>query len=134
MIANFSELCKGSVKLFLQKNEAKAVFVHSSPKRYKELKLKLGIKNVFYVENMKNLKDYIKNYIKENYLDESVWDIEDNIEDDNKELILDSIKKFIKDNYINIKLKRCEFIFDEKKYKYIITKVLYKWVNNKNLL
>lgn len=48
-----------AAKLFLQKNEAKAVFVHSSPKRYKELKLKPGIKNVFYVENMKNLKDLV---------------------------------------------------------------------------
>ena len=39
--------------------------------------------------DMKNLKNYIKNYI-----DESVWDIEDNIEDDNKEFILQEIKKF----------------------------------------
>ena len=64
---------------------------------------------------MKNLKNYIKNYINE-----SVWDIEDNVESDNKELMLDSVKKFIKDNYINIKLKRCEFIFDEKKEKYVV--------------
>ena len=77
---------------------------------------------------MKNLKNYIKDYINENYLDESVWDInesvwdiEDNIEDDNKKFILDEVKKFIKDNYININIKRCEFVFDEKKDKYIIS-------------
>ena len=64
---------------------------------------------------MKNLKDYIKNYI-----DESVWDIEDNIEDDNKEFILQEIKKFIKDNYGRINMDRCKIIFDEKKNKYII--------------
>ena len=64
---------------------------------------------------MKNLKDYIKNYI-----DESVWDIEDNIEDDNKEFILQEIKKFIKDNYGRINMGRCKIILDEKKNKYII--------------
>ena len=70
---------------------------------------------------MKNLKDYIKNYIKENYLDESAWDIEDNIDDDNKELVLNEIKKFIEDNYGGINIDRCEFVFDEKKDKYIIS-------------
>ena len=69
---------------------------------------------------MKNLKNYIKDYINENYLDESVWDIEDNIEDDNKEFILQEIKKFIKDNYRRINIDRCKIIFDEKKNKYII--------------
>ena len=68
---------------------------------------------------MKNLKNYIKDYINEsylneNYLNESVWDIEDNIEDDNKEFILQEIKKFIKDNYGRINMGRCKIIFDEK--------------------
>ena len=64
---------------------------------------------------MKSLKDCIKNYMYE-----SVWDIEDNIEDDNKEFILQEIKKFIKDNYGRINMDRCKIIFDEKKNKYII--------------
>ena len=64
---------------------------------------------------MKNLKNYIKDYI-----DESVWDIEDNIEDDNEESILNNIKKFIEDNCINIKLNRCKIVFDKKKDKYIV--------------
>ena len=64
---------------------------------------------------MKNLKTYIKDYIVE-----SAWDIEDNIEDDNKELVLNEVKKFINDNYINFNIKNCEFIFDEKKNKYVI--------------
>lgn len=64
---------------------------------------------------MKSLKNYIKNYI-----DESVWDIENNIEDDNKELILNDIKKFIDDNYGGLNIDRCKFIFDEKKDKYVI--------------
>ena len=74
---------------------------------------------------MKSLKNYIKDYINEsylneNYLNESVWDIEDNIEDDNKELMLDSAKKFIEDNYDRIDFDYCEFIFDEKKDKYVV--------------
>ena len=61
---------------------------------------------------MKNLKNYIKDYIGE-----SVWDIEDNIKDNNKELVLNEIKKFIVDNYAGINIDRCEFILDEKKNK-----------------
>ena len=64
---------------------------------------------------MKNLKNYIKNYINE-----SVWDIENNVESDNEEFIIDKIKKFIKDNYGRINMDRCKIIFDEKKNKYII--------------
>ena len=69
---------------------------------------------------MKNLKNYIKDYINESYLNESVWDIEDNIEDDNEESILNNIKKFIEDNCINIKLNHCKIVFDKKKDKYIV--------------
>ena len=69
---------------------------------------------------MKNLKNYIKDYINENYLDESAWDIEDNVESDNNEFIIDEIKNFIEDNYINFNIKNCEFIFDEKKDKYVV--------------
>ena len=65
---------------------------------------------------MKNLKNYIKDY-----LNESVWDIEDNVEDDNKELILNDIKKFIKDNYYPVVINRCEFVFDEEKEKFIVS-------------
>ena len=65
---------------------------------------------------MKNLRSYIN----ENYLDESAWDIEDNIDDDNKEFVIDEIKNFIEDNYINFNIKNCEFIFDKKKGKYIV--------------
>lgn len=48
---------------------------------------------------MKSLKYCIKDCINENYLNESAWDIEDNIADDNEELILDIIRKFIEKNY-----------------------------------
>ena len=78
---------------------------------------------------MKNLKDCInknciKNYTKD-YIDENVnrlaiWDIEDNVEDDNQKLILDEIKKFIKNNYGRLDIDRCKFIFDDKTNKYII--------------
>ena len=64
---------------------------------------------------MKPLINYIKSYIYE-----SVWDIEDNIEDDNKESILNDIKKFIEDNYGSINIDSCEIIFDEKKNKYVV--------------
>ena len=70
---------------------------------------------------MKKLKNYIKNYINESYLNESAWDIEDNIEDDNKELVLNEVKKFIADNYNIVDINSCEFVFDEKKNKYIIS-------------
>ena len=93
---------------------------------------------------MKNLKNYIKNYIKdyinesylnENYLDESVWDIEDNIEDDNKELMLDSAKKFIENNYSRVDISDCEFIFDEKKNKYVVNYANHVYLNpNSNAL
>ena len=43
---------------------------------------------------MKSLKYCIKDCINE-----SAWDIEDNIADDNEELILDIIRKFIEKNY-----------------------------------
>ena len=69
---------------------------------------------------MKKLKNYIKNYINESYLNESAWDIEDNIEDDNKELVLNEVKKFIEDNYDIVDINSCEFVFDEKKGKYIV--------------
>ena len=62
----------------------------------------------------------LRSYINENYLNESVWDIEDNIEDDNKELVLNEVKKFIEDNYDIVDINSCEFIFDEKKGKYIV--------------
>ena len=35
---------------------------------------------------MKSLKNYIKNYVNENYLNESIWDIDNNIEDNNEEV------------------------------------------------
>ena len=77
---------------------------------------------------MKNLKNYVKGYINESYLNESVWDInesvwdiENNIDSDNNEFILNEIKKFIEDNYVGINIDHCEFVFDEKKDKYIIS-------------
>ena len=69
---------------------------------------------------MKNLKNYIKNYINENYLDESVWDIEDNVEDDNKEFALNDVKKFIEDKYYDNISQYCEYIYDDKRGKYIV--------------
>ena len=62
---------------------------------------------------MKNLKNYVKDYIFE-----SVWDIEDNVDSDNKEFILNEVKRFIKDNYANVDLKRLTFVFNKKKEKY----------------
>ena len=67
---------------------------------------------------MKTLKDCIKDCIKE-HINESVWDIEDNVESDNKEFVIDDVKKFIEDNYNNIS-RYCEFIFDDKRGKYIV--------------
>ena len=64
---------------------------------------------------MKNLKNYIKDYINE-----SVWDIEDNIEDDNKEFALNGIKKFIDDKYYDNLSQYCEYIYDDKRGKYIV--------------
>ena len=64
---------------------------------------------------MKKLKNYIKNYI-----DESVWDIENNIDDDNKEFALNEVKKFIEDNYEHININRCEIVFDWGKNKYVV--------------
>ena len=61
---------------------------------------------------MKSLKDYIN---------ESVWDIEDNVEDDNKEFILNEVKQFIKDNYLSVDLKFLAFVFDEDKEKFIVS-------------
>ena len=72
---------------------------------------------------MKNLKNYVKNYVKdyinENYLHESAWDIEDNVEDDNNEFVIDEVKQFIKDNYVHVDLKFLTFVFDEDKEKLI---------------
>ena len=62
---------------------------------------------------MKSLKDCIKNYIN-NCTNESIWDIEDNIENDNEEFILNEVKRFIKDNYTNVDLKRLTFVFNKK--------------------
>ena len=74
---------------------------------------------------MKKLKNYVKNHIKyslnESYLNESVWDIEDNVESDNKELMLDSVKKFIEDNYKKVDLNHLTFVFDKEKEKYIVS-------------
>ena len=50
----------------------------------------------------------------------SIWDIDDNIESDNKEFILNEVKRFIKDNYANVDLKRLTFVFNKKKGKYIV--------------
>ena len=61
---------------------------------------------------MKNLKDYVI---------ESVWDIEDNVESDNKEFVLNGVKQFIKDNYSVVDLKSLTFVFDEEKEKYIVS-------------
>ena len=61
--------------------------------------------------HMKNLKNYVV---------ESIWDIEDNVESNNKEFILNEVKRFIKDNYKNVDLKRLSFIFNKKKEKYIV--------------
>ena len=45
---------------------------------------------------MKSLKNYIKDYVNENYLNESIWDIDNNIEDNNEEF---AIRNFIDTNY-----------------------------------
>ena len=44
---------------------------------------------------MKNLKDYIKDYIVE-----SIWDIEDNVENNNEETIQADIIEFINQTYM----------------------------------
>ena len=62
----------------------------------------------------------LKKYLNENYLNESVWDIEDNIEDDNKEFALTGIKKFIDDKYYDNISQYCEYIYDDKRGKYIV--------------
>ena len=64
---------------------------------------------------MKNLKNYVKDCIVE-----SIWDIEDNVDSNNKEFILNEVKRFIKDNYANVDLKRLTFVFNKKKEKYIV--------------
>ena len=64
---------------------------------------------------MKKLKNYIKNYI-----DESVWDIEDNIEDDNKEFALNGIKKFIDEKYYDNISQYCEYIYDNKNFSQLL--------------
>ena len=72
---------------------------------------------------MKSLKDYVNESvwdINESYLNESVWDIEDNIEDDNKEFALNGIKKFIDDKYYDNLSQYCEYIYDDKRGKYIV--------------
>ena len=75
---------------------------------------------------MKNLKNYVKNYVKdyinENYLHESIWDVEDNIENDNNEFVIDEIRQFIKDNYYkNVNLKCLDCVFDNEKNKYVVS-------------
>ena len=75
----------------------------------------LVILNKIKLNRMKNLKNYIKDYINE-----SIWDIEDNIEDDNQEFHLTEVKKFLEDNYEHININRCEFVFDKKRKKHIV--------------
>ena len=70
--------------------------------------------------NNKHHMSSLENCTK-NYSFESIWDIEDNVEDDNNEFIINKIKQFIKDNYDLVDINRCEFVFDEKKNKYIIS-------------
>ena len=67
------------------------------------------------------VKDCIKDHINENYLHESVWDVEDNIENDNNAFVIDEIRQFIKDNYQNVNLKYLDFVFDEEKEKFIVS-------------
>ena len=74
---------------------------------------KIILNEIALKSDMKSLKNYIKYHINENYLDESVWDIEDNVESDNKELILNEIKKFIEDNYYPVDINRCELFFED---------------------
>lgn len=62
----------------------------------------------------------LENYINENYLFESIWDIEDNVENDNEGFVIDKIKQFIKDNYKIVDLKSLTFILDEEKEKYVV--------------
>ena len=61
---------------------------------------------------MKNLKNYIY---------ESVWDVDNNVESDNNEFVIDKIKQFIKDNYLSVDLKRLTFVFDKEKEKYVVS-------------
>ena len=78
---------------------------------------------------MKNLKNYVKNYVKdcinENYLHESVWDIEDNIEDDNEASILDEVKHFLTTHYVmsvskTFDMRDCKITLDKTINKYIV--------------
>ena len=65
-----------------------------------------------------------------NYSFESIWDIEDNVEDDNKEFVLNEVKKFIEDNYRYIYIKDCEIVFDEKKDKYVVNYGQHAYLNS----
>ena len=59
---------------------------------------------------MKNLKDYVI---------ESIWDVDDNIESSNDEVVISEAKRFIKDNYETVDLNRLTFVFDEDKGKFV---------------
>ena len=65
-----------------------------------------------------------------NYSFESIWDIEDNVESNNKEFVLNEIKKFIEDNYRYIYIKDCEIVFDEKKDKYVVNYGQHAYLNS----
>ena len=89
------------------------------------------------MKTLKNcIEDYInesylnESYLNENYLNKSAWDIEDNVEDDNKEFVLNEIKKFIEDNYRYIYIKDCEIVFDEKKDKYVVNYGQHAYLNS----
>ena len=74
---------------------------------------------------MKKLKNYIKDYIDENVNQLAVWDIEDNIEDDNKESILDEVKYFLTTHYVmsvskTFDMRNCKITLDKTINKYIV--------------
>lgn len=61
---------------------------------------------------MKELKDFIN---------ESIWDIDDKIEDDNSSILIEKdVLKFIKSNYSYPRSDKFDFIFDKKKNKCIV--------------
>lgn len=77
------------------------------------------------IKHMKNLKNYIKECIDENVNQLAVWDIDDNIEDDNKESILDEVKHFLTTHYVmsiskTFDMRNCKITLDKTINKYIV--------------
>ena len=48
-----------AARIFLQKNDVRAVGVHSLPEKYDDIKKNLPADKIFYVENLANIKDLV---------------------------------------------------------------------------